>query len=328
MTTLMRLGLAAVALVLSSASPALAEPINATFAATKACPALQSIKNHTNPGDIQIQAGATYRIVARNKVPATWFQVLVDGASPAARWVEVGCGTADIATGGPPPTAPPTSGDRETHLLALSWQPTFCRAHSDKAECKLETSASPESHQLSLHGLWPQPDGTFYCIDDKSERTRLAGLDGAGKWNDLPEPPMSPETRKRLAAVMPGVASDLERHEWVKHGTCYGGTPDPYFNRAADLVEQLNASPLGALLAANVGKSVKVSDIAEALRKGFGEAAPGALRVKCAGGNISEFEISLAGDVTGAAPLSQLLHPPGKASTCVSGVLTLAQPPH
>ena len=42
---------------------------------------------------------------------------------------------------------------------------------------------------------------------------------------------------------MPAVLSGLERHEWIKHGTCFGGEANAYFN-AAGLAEQVNASPV------------------------------------------------------------------------------------
>jgi hypothetical protein len=39
---------------------------------------------------------------------------------------------------------------------------------------------------------------------------------------------------------MPGFQSGLRRHEWiVDHGACYGTAADSYFNRAADLAEQI-----------------------------------------------------------------------------------------
>ena len=60
---------------------------------------------------------------------------------------------------------------------------------------------------------------------------------------------------------MPGVLSGLERHEWIKHGTCFGGEANAYFNRAAGLAEQVNASPVRALFASRIGQGVTSAEI-------------------------------------------------------------------
>ncbi len=222
--------------------------------------------------------------------------------------------------GSAPAQSSPAGSDRETHLLALSWETAFCETRPGKPECRGETIGSPEARELSLHGLWPQPEGVAYChvADD------LAALDRQGRWDQLPEPAMTPATRARLAAVMPGVQSLLERHEWIKHGTCFGATADAYFNRAADLVEQVNGSKLGALLAADAGKTVTSADLLAAFDQSFGAGAGAAVVIKCqsggGGSEISEIDISLTGDVTGTSPLGRLLHAQAKSS-CASGRL-------
>jgi ribonuclease I len=57
---------------------------------------------------------------------------------------------------------------------------------------------------------------------------------------------------------MPGVQSNLQRHEWIVHGTCFGGAADDYFARAAGFAEAVNASGVAKLFADNVGKSLSV----------------------------------------------------------------------
>ena len=146
--------------------------------------------------------------------------------------------------------APPTgaNGTRATHVLALGWEPAFCLGHEDKAECANETAQSFDASHLSLHGLWPQPRGKAYCNVSQD----LVRADHDHDWASLPEPDLTDATKARLAAVMPGFQSGLERHEWIVHGTCFGATPDSYFNRAADLVEQVNASAVRDLFTQNV----------------------------------------------------------------------------
>ena len=228
-----------------------------TLVAGQACPAYQSIAKQTNPGGIHLTQGQSYPIVARNKQPPTWLQVEITGARPMQRWVAVSCAVDEAApTGGPVGVTGAAS-----HLLALSWEPTFCQGMSSKAECAAETPQSPEAKQFSLHGLWPELKGKYYCIADAQQKAKLEKLDTQGKWDQLPDPGLSAATRARLAAVMPGIQSMLERHEWIKHGTCFGASADAYFNRAADLVEQVNASAVGQLVSANIGKPVTSAQI-------------------------------------------------------------------
>ena len=67
----------------------------------------------------------------------------------------------------------------------------------------------------------------------------------------MPEPELSPDTRAALDKAMPGTQSVLERHEWIKHGTCYpAGTAEQYFKDELRLAAEVNASPVQAFMAA------------------------------------------------------------------------------
>jgi len=304
------------------AVPAAARDLGELVAA-QPCPAYQSLRQRTNPGAIHLETGRTYRVIAHNRTPPTWLQVEVVEASPKGRWVEIACNGDEV---GPAPPQPPPAGG-ESHVLVLSWQPTFCLTHERKKECLAATPQSPEARRLSLHGLWPQPRGFDYCISDPQEKRRLEGLDAAKEWALLPDPEMAPGTRARLAAVMPGTQSFLERHEWIKHGTCYGKPAEAYFKRTVDLLEEVNASAVGQLLAANAGGNAQTDAIIDAFRTAFGDAAVKAVEVRCERvrgvQNLSEVWIYLSGDVTGEAPLRQILHAKGQRG-CAGGLL--AQP--
>jgi ribonuclease T2 len=142
------------------------------------------------------------------------------------------------------------SGARATHVLAVGWEPAFCDKYSDKNECRVLTSSSFAGTLLSLHGLWPQPRGTHCCNVPADVRQ----IDGDHNWDGLPEPGLSAYTLKRLEAVMPGVQSKLERHEWIVHGTCFGSNAEGYFARAAGLSEAIDASTVSKLFADSVGR--------------------------------------------------------------------------
>jgi ribonuclease T2 len=201
-------------------------------------------------------------------------------------------------------------------------EPAFCEDHRDKNECRELSSTGFAATHLSLHGLWPQPRGTQYC----NVAPNLKEIDRDHDWNDLPEPDVSENTLSRLAAVMPGAQSKLERHEWIVHGTCFGSNAEGYFARAAGLAEAVDASKVSQLFANNVGRSLSAEAIRAAFDDAFGAGAGARVTVSCNGRGenreITELMISLAGDVGGTAPLGDLIHaaqpvPPG----CPSGIV-------
>src|SRR5690348_5429379 len=90
------------ALFAAATMPAAAQTkLTGSFTATKACPALQSIKKTTNPGDVKTAVGTAYKLIGGNKEPATYYWIVVPDASPDFRWVAVDCGTADITASAP-----------------------------------------------------------------------------------------------------------------------------------------------------------------------------------------------------------------------------------
>ena len=282
-----------------------------TFTATQTCPAYQSIRKSTNPGDIMVEPAKAYQILAKNKDEATAYRIAVDSAQPVERWVSATCGTINVAGVLAPLPGQPASanagGARATHVLAMSWEPAFCSKHKDKSECRELTPTSFGSKNLSLHGLWPQPRGTQYCNVPANHKQ----ADTDHRWNDLPEPEMSADTQKRLAAVMPGVQSNLQRHEWIVHGTCYGSNADSYFARAATLAETINASKVAKVFADNAGRNLSAAAIRLAFDESFGAGSGARVTVSCNGRapnrKITEVTMGLAGDVTGTAGLGDLL---------------------
>jgi ribonuclease T2 len=309
---------AVIALAFSAGAVQAQVKISGSLTATQACAAVQSIRKATNPGAVTLQPGRAYPIIAKNKDEATHYQVLIEGAEPAQRWVEIGCGRTDAdpaaapsAPGAAPaPSAPAPSGraaggQRATHLLSMSWEPAFCGQHADKVECAAGAPTN-DGTKLALHGLWPQPRGKMYCGADPA----AVAADRRHDWASLPEPDMTAQTRQRLAAVMPGVQSGLQRHEWIVHGTCFGTTPDVYFSRASQLGEAVNAGPVRELFARNVGRMLDADQIRAAFDAAYGQGAGQRVVVACSRGPrpiISEVRVFLAGDVAGSAPLADLI---------------------
>ena len=134
-----------------------------------------------------------------------------------------------------------------------------------------------------------------------------------------------------LDKVMPGTQSALERHEWIKHGTCTGMSADAYFADAARLIEDLNGSAVQELFAASIGKSLTGDAIKAAFDKSFGPGAGDRVKMSCrrAGNSrvISELTIGLSEDATGGKgkDLGDLIQGAGRTSFgCNEGIVDAA----
>jgi ribonuclease T2 len=317
----MRILLACAMLLGLIAIPAMAQTkISGTFTAAKACPALQSIKKATNPGDVMTVAGTGYKLIGGNKEPATYYWIVVPDASPDFRWVAADCGRADLIAA--TPAVPSSSSGAPQYVLAISWEPAFCEGLPDKPECKAQTAASFEATNFALHGLWPQPRSKSYCGVSAADKAS----DDAHNWAALPAVTLSAGTRTALDKLMPGTQSGLERHEWITHGTCYGADQETYFSAAITVADAINASPVRELFASHIGKSLTLADIRAAFDKAFGTGTGQRVRVACeTDGNrrlIEELTIGLSGTVAHFEDLGSLiLAAPATSGGCPGGVV-------
>ncbi|WP_449395192.1 ribonuclease T2 family protein [Devosia riboflavina] len=292
--------------------PARAEvPLSGYFTATKACPALQSISRETNPGDIATRPGTAYDLIAGNRAQPTHLWIIVPGAEPDRRWVSVDCGTRSTDAEGrvdepTPPALPPTYRGTQ-FILAINWQPAFCELSPRKTECRNQRANSFEATKFTLHGLWPQPRSNEYCNVPAGER--YASEDG--RWRDLPILDLPLAIRRDLDEVMPGSQSGLDRHEWTKHGTCYGTDARQYYADALDLMLALNTSEVAELFAGNIGKRITLTQIRAAFDNAFGPGSGERVRMTCEeDGNrtiITELTIGLTGKIDGPDSLPRLI---------------------
>ncbi|HBF29127.1 ribonuclease [Rhizobium sp.] len=164
---------------------------------------------------------------------------------------------------------------KTTSILAVSWQPAFCETKPGKPECKSQTADRYDANHFTLHGLWPMRQN--YCGVSQSD----IDADKKGRWTDLPEVKLTVGTREALDRVMPGTQSSLERHEWIKHGTCTTLSQEAYFAEAVSLVETLNNSAVTTLFAKQVGKTVTQADVQSAFDAGFGASAGQRVKMRC-----------------------------------------------
>jgi ribonuclease T2 len=287
----------------------------------QACEAVQSIKKGTNPGHVTLTVGMAYHVIGQNKLEATHYLLRMPEASPQDRWVAVSCGKllidcreSEMGNDKPVP-------EKQNYVLALSWQPAFCQTHQSKVECETQTAERFDAVNLSLHGLWPQPQGNVYCnVNNQARR-----LDEAGAWSQLPSLGLSDATRDTLIVSMPGVASFLHRHEWTKHGTCYGNSPETYFRDSLRLIDQVNDSSVREFFASNIGQNVTGQEIRDAFDNAFGAGVGDRVRIVCHGGLITELQINLAGHIDANSDFETLLEKaPTTPMDCTRGKIDAA----
>ena len=110
-------------------------------------------------------------------------------------------------------------------VLALSWTPSWCEAEGT-ARGAARCAPGADAGWL-VHGLWPQFD--------------------AGGWPEFCDTPHAAPTRAQTAAMRDIMGSDgLAFHQWRKHGSCSGSSPQDYFDQtraafaAVTLPEQIS----------------------------------------------------------------------------------------
>jgi len=315
---------AAAALFAATQSATAQVAASGNFVPREICPATRS--THAGPGadDVPLEIGHSYKIVGKNRPEATYYLIEVEGADPRRRWVAADCATHEAGPGAPPDAGTrPKRGAGASNLLSVSWQPAFCETHADKPECAAETPDGFDATHFTLHGLWPQPRSQSYC----GVAEEYVSADKDHDWASLPPVALSAPTRASLTEVMPGVASQLERHEWIEHGTCFTETrsQDQYFARAVSLITQLNGSAVRDLFASNRGATITAGQIRKAFDDSFGAGAGERVFIACSrnrGGLITEMRINLVGDVGDAPSLAALIAAAAPAKEgCPAGIV-------
>lgn len=107
------------------------------------------------------------------------------------------------------PTQAPTA-DFDFYVLSLSWSPDYCATtdNADPNQCRVGKKLG-----FVLHGLWPQ---------------YINGYPSDCATTRLPD---------KVLAKFPNLfpSTSLAFHEWSKHGTCSGLTPEGYLSFAQDI---------------------------------------------------------------------------------------------
>jgi len=289
--------------------------IDGYFIAEKSCEAVHSIKKGTYP--FTLTKGMAYKVKAKNKPEASHYLITIESLEENPnKWVPVDCGVllTDFKT-----RQIEKPEKEKDYLLAISWQPAFCQSHQRKLECETQTEDRYDATHLSLHGLWPQPRNNAYCnVSDKDK-----SIDRRNAWHLLDPLGLTEETFVELFISMPGVASHLQRHEWIKHGTCYSDSAETYYQDSLNLINKINDTNVSTLFANNINKTITSEQIRSAFDEAFGEGSGEKVNVKCRKGLIVELWVNLKGDINNDDNISRLLQnaPAVNNVSCESGMV-------
>lgn len=216
------------------------------------------------------------------------------------------------------------SQSKADYVLAFSWQPAFCEGASGKRECRTQTKERFDATHFALHGVWPQPGNNVYCDVSQSQ----IALDKQGRWNKIKSERIESSIWAELKQVMPGTLSSLQKHEWLKHGTCYGGSIDEYYSDSIWLMKQVNRSALQSLFESRVGKSVTFAEIKASFEESFGKGAGDRLRVSCRRDQnsnrqlITEITLGLSGDIASKSGFADYIFSAGPTDPgCPEGIV-------
>jgi ribonuclease T2 len=280
------------------------------------CPAYNNMKHTSNSNNIQLEIGEKYRVLQRSKGQIL---TLIEGERIAQRWIKEVCLSdgkkktivvkekpekvnnksissfaSRLSQNNKAVTKSTSKSTSKQNLLALSWQNAFCQTHQYKKECKSMNSKSFGAVEFVLHGLWPQPRNNAYCNVSKKQ----VGMDKNRQWNRLDKLDLTSSTRSKLLKLMPGYTSNLHRHEWVKHGTCYGTPANDYYADAMNLLTQVNESQVQQYFKENIGRTVNLKNIRKVFDKEFGVGAGTHVTMNCKQGLITELWLHLGNSST------------------------------
>ena len=145
-------------------------------------------------------------------------------AAASAAWAQFGPGPGGRAPFSVQPPARNEAGRFDYYSMVLSWSPTFCATQSRGGNDLQCTPRNGRAYAFVAHGLWPQHERGW----PENCQTR--------------ERPFVPQaTINKMLDIMP--APNLVIHEYRKHGTCSGLSPDAYFDMTRKLFNKVKVPP-------------------------------------------------------------------------------------
>ncbi len=160
------------------------------------------------------------------------------------------------------------------NILALSWMNGFCKAHPKKPVCLKRKSGDYSLTHFTLHGLWPVHKN--YCSNKPLH--------------------LSYRFWKVLEKFMPAAKYGLAKHEWKKHGTCFGTDANTYFLTAIKLNQQFNETMMLQFFRMHMGETVSLKRVRWLFGQVFGKGNIRKFQMICEKGYITEIRINLKGN--------------------------------
>jgi len=172
-----------------------------------------------------------------------------------------------------PAVARDVAGQFDYYVLALSWQPGWCRSTGDARqapECRTGTGRG-----FTVHGLWPQHE------------------QGWPQNCDTPHRDPSRRQSQEMGDIMG--SGGLAWHQWQKHGRCSGMAADAYYRATREALAQVTIPAILDELEQDITLSPMV--IEEAFLEANPVMQPDGITVICRDGSLSEVRICLTRDL-------------------------------
>lgn len=180
-----------------------------------------------------------------------------------------------FASGGAQAQRNGEAGQFDYYALVLNWSPSYCanegRHRRGEPQCR-----GDRPYHFILHGLWPQYERGWPQNCPTAQRP----------W--VPE-----ELITKMLDIMP--SKRLIIHEYRKHGTCSGLTPEEYFRVSRQLFDQIKIPERFQ----NPQDYVTLSpgDVEKAFLEANPQIEPEMISVACKGRNLGDLRICFGRDL-------------------------------
>ncbi|HMA70977.1 MAG TPA: ribonuclease T2 [Xanthobacteraceae bacterium] len=168
-------------------------------------------------------------------------------------------------------------GQFDYYVLALSWSPSFCAdsAERDAGRSARNPQCGPRPFSFVVHGLWPQYERGFpeFC--------------------QVPAPRLNRNIVSAMLDLMP--APNLIFHEWDRHGTCSGLSPNAYFETIRKARAVVKIPPQYIDLSSAL--TVTPEEVEEAFIKANPGLKPESIAITCGSRRLDEVRICMTRDL-------------------------------
>lgn len=165
-----------------------------------------------------------------------------------------------------------TAGQFDFYVLSLSWSPSYCEVAEDRMGGRArDRQCSGRPFAFVVHGFWPQYERGF-PFDCQVPAPRLARAIVADMLDIMPSP-------------------RLVFHEWDRHGTCSGLSPNAYFGLVRAAWAAVKIPPDYEQVDQPI--SVTPGQVAGAFLKANPQLERGAINISCDGRRLTEVRICM-----------------------------------